>query len=398
MPPDHLPSTDRLPLQDLMVLDLTLARAGPTCVRHLADWGANVIRIEAPGVGAEDITGSRDGPDFQNLHRNKRVVSLNLKLPEGHAAFMRLVQRADVIVENMRSSAKTRLRIGWDDIRQVNPRIVYGSISGFGQTGPYANRAGMDQIVQAMGGLMSVTGLPEHGPMRAGIAVADVTAGNILALGIMMALYERERTGVGRWVQTSLLESQIFMLDFQASRWLMKGEVAGQLGNDHPTVFPSGAFPTRDGMVILSGSGRVWDRLCDALERPDWKARPEWKLQAGRGQHRAEITEAITAIMKTKPTSHWMDVFETAGVPCGPINTIDKVFADPQVKHMGMAAPVVSPGLGPISLVASPINMSGVAKTIRSAAPPPGFHTEEVLREAGYSTEELRELRSSGAI
>lgn len=398
MPLDNPQSTARLPLQKLTVLDLTLARAGPTCVRHLADWGANVIRVEAPGAGAEDITGSRDGPDFQNLHRSKRVVSLNLKQPEGHDAFMRLVRRADVIVENMRSSVKERLKIAWDDVRKVNPRIVYGSISGFGQTGPYANRAGMDQIVQAMGGLMSVTGLPEHGPMRAGIAIADLTAGNMLALGIMIALYEREQTGVGRWVQTSLLESQIFMLDFQASRWLMKGEVAGQLGNDHPTVFPSGAFTASDGMLIMSGSGRVWDRLCDALERPEWKSKPEWKLQAGRARDRAEITAAISAVIKTKPIAHWMEVFENAGVPCGPINTIDKVFADPQVKHLGMAAPVDSPHLGPIRLVASPITISGADKSIRSSAPTPACHTEEILREAGYSTDELAELKSKGAI
>ena len=396
MPPETHQA--RLPLQDLVVLDLTLARAGPTCVRHLADWGANVVRIELPGAGSEDATGSRDGPDFQNLHRNKRMVSLNLKLPEGHAAFMRLVQKADVIVENMRASVKGRLKVAWDDVSKVNPRIVYGSISGFGQTGPYASRAGVDQIVQGLGGLMSITGAPEHGPMRVGIAVADLTAGNLLALGIMMALYERERTGLGRWIHTSLLEAQIFMLDFQASRWLMKGEVARQQGNDHPTVFPTGVFKTSDGMINIGASGRVWERLCDALERPEWKSRPEWKLQAGRIEHKAAITAAIEAIVKTRPSAHWMEVFEEAGVPCGPINTIDKVFADPQVRHLRMAAAVTSQRLGKIDLVASPLNMTGIDKVIHSSASDPGTHTDEVLNEFGFSAEELEALKSKGVI
>ena len=214
-----MPDATPLPLSRLVVLDLTLARAGPTCVRHLADWGADVIRVEPPtNEGAEDIAGDRDGPDFQNLHRNKRLIQLNLKSPGGRAAFMRLVEGADVLVENMRASVKGRLGIAWDDVHAVNPRLVYGSISGFGQDGPYGARAGVDQIAQGMSGLMSITGLPGQGPVRAGIPVADLTAGNLLALGIMFALFERERTGLGRWVTTSLLEAQTFMLDFQAAR------------------------------------------------------------------------------------------------------------------------------------------------------------------------------------
>src|SRR5277367_2783733 len=237
----------RLPLSRITVLDLTLARAGPTAVRHLADWGANVIRIEPPAGDGEDVAGHRDGFDFQNLHRGKRAMRLNLKTPEGHAVFMHLVKSADVIVENMRAQVKHRLKVSYDDVRAVNPRIVYGSISGFGQTGPYGHRAGVDQIAQGMVGLMSITGMPGQGPVRVGIPIDDLTAGNLLALGCMMALFDRERTGVGRWVTTSLLEAQIFMLDFQASRWLMESEVAGQAGNDHPTGIPTGVFPTSDG-------------------------------------------------------------------------------------------------------------------------------------------------------
>ncbi|MGZ8197341.1 MAG: CaiB/BaiF CoA transferase family protein, partial [Burkholderiales bacterium] len=294
-----------LPLSGVVVLDLTLARAGPTCVRHLGDWGAEIIRIEPPEEQGEDVTGRRDGFDFQNLHRNKRTMNLNLKTPEGHAAFMKLVERADVIVENMRAAVKHRLRVAYDDVRKVNPRIVYGSISGFGQTGPYGKRAGVDQIVQGMGGLMSVTGLPGQGPVRVGIPIADLTAGNLLALAIMMALFDRTRTGVGRWVHTSLLEAQIFMLDFQASRWLMDKEVAQQAGNDHPTGTPTGVFPASDGHFnIAAASERVWERMCDAMGKSEWKSKPEWSTRGKRSKDRVALNAAISEVTKHKPAAH----------------------------------------------------------------------------------------------
>ena len=403
MPDTHtqpdLHAAAKLPLDGLVVLDLTLARAGPTCVRHLADWGADVIRIEPPESGGEEISGDRDGPDFQNLHRNKRMVQLNLKSPEGHEAFMRLVKGADVIVENMRANVKHRLKIAWDDVHAVNPRLVYGSISGFGQTGPYSARAGVDQIAQGMGGLMSITGLPGQGPVRVGIPIADLTAGNLLAFGIVTALFERERTGVGRWVQTSLLEVQTFMLDFQASRWLMKGEVAGQAGNDHPTGIPTGVFPTSDGHInIAASSGRLWSRFAEAIGHPEWETRAGWTDQKGRSADRKAINAAISEVTKTKPSAHWIELFEGAGIPCGPINTIDQVFADPQVKHLGLAAAVEHPRLGRTELVASPVNMSGIKRGIRTPTPERGEHTDAVLRKAGYSDAEIADMRSKGAI
>ncbi len=402
--PDTQPATDlhpaaTLPLAGLVVLDLTLARAGPTCVRHLADWGADVIRIEPPESGGEEISGDRDGPDFQNLHRNKRMMQLNLKSPEGHAAFMRLVLTADVIVENMRAAVKHRLNIAWDDVHAVNPRLVYGSISGFGQTGPYGARAGVDQIAQGMSGLMSITGLPGQGPVRAGIPVADLTAGNLLAFGVMTALYERERTGLGRWVQTSLLEVQTFMLDFQAARWLMKGEVAGQAGNDHPTGIPTGVFPTTDGHInIAASSARLWERFAGAIGHPEWAKRPGWDTQKGRSADRKAINAAISEVTQTKPAAHWIELFEGAGIPCGPIYTIDQVFADPQVKHLGLATPVEHKRLGRTELVASPLNLSGVSKAIRTATPERGEHTETVLRSLGYGDAEITDLRRKGAV
>ncbi|MBV9782880.1 MAG: CoA transferase [Acidisphaera sp.] len=393
------PAATRLPLSGITVLDLTLARAGPTCVRHLADWGAEVIRIEPPDTGGEEISGKRHGFDFQNLHRNKRAIRLNLKDPDGHAAFMKLAARADVIVENMRAAVKHRLKIAWEDVHAINPRLVYGSISGFGQDGPYGKRAGVDQIAQGMGGLMSITGLPGQGPVRVGIPIADLTAGNLLALGIMVALFDREHSGEGRWVTTSLLEAQIFMLDFQASRWLMEGEVAQQAGNDHPTGIPTGVFPTSDGYInIAASSGRLWDRFCDTVDKPDWKAKPEWQNQAGRSADRKAINAAIGEITSTRPATHWIELFEEAGIPCGPIYTIDQVFADPQVKHLRMARPVEHPKLGRTELVASAINISGISKDIRTPTPEAGANTDEVLRWAGYEDAAIARMRERGVV
>jgi crotonobetainyl-CoA:carnitine CoA-transferase CaiB-like acyl-CoA transferase len=392
-------SQTRLPLNGITVLDLTLARAGPTAVRHFADWGANVIRIEPPATEGEDVAGRRHGFDFQNLHRNKRAVTLNLKSKEGHEAFMRLAAKADVILENMRANVKHRLKVSYEDVKAINPRIVYGSISGFGQDGPYGPRAGVDQIAQGMGGLMSITGEPGRGPMRVGIPIDDLTAGNLLALGCMMAVFDRERTGVGRWVTTSLLEAQIFMLDFQASRWLMEGEVAGQAGNDHPTGIPTGVFPTSDGHInIAASSSRVFTRFCEAIERHEWLQREDWKTQTGRSKDRKAINAAISEITSTKPSAHWIELFEANGIPCGPIYSIDQVFADPQVKHLGMATPMNSPYVGEQEVVASAINISGFSKAIRAYTPDAGEHSDEILKSVGYTDAELNDMRQKGVI
>lgn len=397
--PQSVTDPNHLPLSGITVLDLTLARAGPTCVRHLADWGADIIRIEPPEAQGEDVTGRRDGFDFQNLHRNKRTMHLNLKTDEGRAAFMKLVERADVIVENMRSAVKHKLGVSYDDVKKVNPKIVYGSISGFGQTGPYGKRAGVDQIVQGMGGLMSVTGLPGQGPVRVGIAIADLTAGNLLALAIMMALFDRTRTGQGKWVHTSLLEAQVFMLDFQASRWLMDKQVAKQAGNDHPTGTPTGVFPSSDGHFnIAAASERVWQRMCDAMGKPEWKEVPEWSTRTKRSADRVRLNAEISEITKHKPSAYWVELFEEAGVPCGPINSIDQVFADPQVQHLGIAAPVKSKKKGEIHLVNSPINMEGLQKKIRSATPEAGEHTAEILQSIGYSQADIEKMRANGVV
>ncbi len=387
-----------LPLSRFTVLDLTRVRSGPTAVRQLADWGANVIKIEAPEEAdtGKGLGGDTLGPDYQNVHRNKRGITLNLKKPEGLAAFQRLVRQADVVVENYRPDVKARLGIDYEALAAINPRIVLGSISGFGQDGPYAKRPGFDQIAQGMGGLMSVTGIPGQGPVRAGIPVADLTAGLYCAIGILVALLEREQTGKGRWVHTSLLEAMVAMMDFQATRWTMKHEVPPQTGNDHPTTTPTGLFNTSDGIVnIAAGGDEMWRRIVEllGLDGDD----PDLATDALRTQNRAKTNAAIQEKLLNDTSAHWIETFNAAGVPCGPVYTMDRVFADTQVKHLGLAWPVQHPKLGEIDLVRPPMQIAGVAPP-RVPTPERGQHTSAVLREFGFAPEEIDSLRAKKVI
>jgi formyl-CoA transferase len=389
-----------LPLNGFTVLDLTAHRAGPTAVRQLADWGADVIKIEQPGEQT-DATGSRrDGPDFQNLHRNKRSITLNLKSKEGHEIFMTMAKKADVIVENFKSTVKHRLGIDYDAVKKINPRIVYGSISGFGQDGPYEGRAGVDQIAQGMGGLMSITGHPGQGPTRVGIAINDTSAGILLANGITLALLARERTGEGQWVHTSLLEAQIFMLDFQASRYTMKGEVAKQEGNFHPTSPGTGMFQTADGFINIAASGdSLWKKFCEVAGDKDLQANPDFATVVARGKNRPALIAHLNDIVRSKPSKFWVDELSKAGVPCGPINTIDQVFADPQVKHLKIVRPVDHPTIGTFDIIGQPIHMSAFPQPDRlNPTPDQGQHTDEVLRDLGYDTAAIRGLHEKGAV
>ena len=385
-------------LAGLRVLDLTRVRSGPTCVRQLADWGADVVKIEAP-VDAAQFGGPRHGPDFQNLHRNKRSLTLDLKAPAGLAAFRRLADKADIIVENFRPGVKARLGIDYDTLSKTNPGLIYASISGFGQDGPMADRPGFDQIAQGMGGLMSITGEPGRGPMRVGIPVADLCAGLFAAQGILIALHERQRSGRGQWVQTSLLQAQVFMLDFQAARWLMNGEVPGQAGNNHPTSIPTGVFRTADGHMNIAVTGNtIWQKFCTTMGREDWREDPRFATPPARSENRDALGAEIEAITTTDTTAAWIARFTEAGVPAGEINDISQVFANPQVRHLGLAQPVVSQERGETELVGQPILMSRTPSTI--AAPPPlaGQHTAEILAEVGYSEAEIAEMKAAGAI
>jgi crotonobetainyl-CoA:carnitine CoA-transferase CaiB-like acyl-CoA transferase len=393
-------SIGTLPLSRFTVLDLTHARAGPTAVRQLADWGAKVIKIEPRG-DSRDVTGSRrDGFDFQNLHRNKRSLTLNLKTEEGKAIFMKLTEKADVIVENFRSEVKYRLGVDYESVKKVNPRIVYGSISGFGQSGPYAKRPGVDQIAQGMGGLMSITGMPGQGPVRVGIPIDDLCAGLLLAQAMLMALIERETSGIGQWVHTSLLEAQIFMLDFQGSRWLMAGEVAKQAGNDHPTGIPTGVFPTSDGQINIAASGdHMFRRFCEAADAMALLDDPDYATGPARSKNRKALNERLGEITKKRPAAYWVELMNEVGVPCGPIYTIDQTFADPQVQHLQMARPIDHPKLGPLKAVGQAINMTRTPEPEKLRPTPDlGQHTEEVLRDLGYNDAAIADLRTRAVV
>jgi crotonobetainyl-CoA:carnitine CoA-transferase CaiB-like acyl-CoA transferase len=395
----HVPASTAL--SRFRVLDLSRVRAGPTCVKQLADFGADVIKIESPpGVDAnEGMGGPRDGADFQNLHRNKRSITLNLKLPEGREIFKRLAKKSDVVVENYRPDVKYRLGVDYESLKAINPRIILASISGFGQDGPYVSRPGFDQIAQGMSGLMSVTGEPGKGPMRTGAAIADLTAGWHAALGIMTALLEREVSGEGQWVQSSLLMSGIALLDFQAARYLVEGEVPPQVGNDHPTSMPTSAYTTSDGYINIGASGEgMWVRLCNAIGRPELLERAEFKGNSTRAKNRIALNAEINDTLKSKTSDEWIGILNDGGVPCGPIYTIDQVFADPQVRHLGAAAPIKHPRLGDIKLVNQPATLSRTPATLATATPEIGEHTTEVLGEAGYSAAEIAHLRQIKAV
>ena len=391
---------DALPLARFKVLDLTHHRAGPTCVRQLVDWGAQAIKIEAPSHGGDDgMGGRRHGFDFQNLHRNKKSMTLNLKHPEGLAIFKRLVKDADVVAENYRAAVKTRLGVDYDSLRAINPRIVYGSISGFGQSGPYSNRPGVDQIAQGMGGLMSITGLPGQGPVRVGIPIGDLCAGIFLAQGILVALLEREATGEGKWVHTSLLESILAMLEFQAARWLMSGEIAGQAGNGHPTGAATGVFASSDGHFNLAAAGdEIYERFCKAVGRPDLHTDPRFHTAKARGENRGALVEALGQVTRQKSTAEWISLLNDAGVPCGPIFKINESFADPQVQHLKMGQQVHSAKLGDITLLANPVSYGDQRLPLQCAAPEVGQNNEEVLTSIGYTKEQIADLSQRGVI
>jgi formyl-CoA transferase len=389
------------PLSRFTVLDLCRVRSGPTAVRQLADWGADVIKIEAPVAvdKAKGMGGARHGPDFQNLHRNKRGMTLNLKAPEGVAVLKRLAGRADVLVENYRPDVKHRLGIDYESLKAVNPRLVYASISGFGQDGPYAQRPGFDQIAQGMGGLMSITGLPGQGPVRVGVPIADLSAGLYAAIGILTALLEREASGEGQWVQTSLLQAQIAMLDFQAARWTMKHEVPPQAGNNHPTSIPTGVFRTSDGHINIATTGdRMFVELCRAIGAPALGEDERYATGAARLENRDALNDALQERLEHRSSTEWVEALNAAGVPCGPIYSIDEVFADPQVQHLQMTHRVSNPDIGSFDIVRNCVTLSGAPGDPYLPTPERGQHTDEVLAQFGYDADTIARLREDGVI
>jgi crotonobetainyl-CoA:carnitine CoA-transferase CaiB-like acyl-CoA transferase len=396
--PRPTPSTA---LENLRVLDLSRVRAGPTCARIFADFGADVLKIESPpGVDPnENMSGARHGYDMQNLHRNKRSLTLNLKKESGKAVLRRLIADADLLIENFRPDVKDRLGLDFETLHALNPRLILVSVSGFGQSGPYRLRAGFDQIAQGMGGMMSVTGLPGQGPVRAGIAVADSAAGLYGAIGALVALQERAVSGKGQWVQTSLLEAQIAMMDFQAARFLVEGTVPPQAGNDHPYATPMGVYATRDGHINLGvGAEGHWRSFCGVLGRPELASDPRYDSVEKRFAARPELRILLEEIMSTQDSAHWLDACEKASVPAGPIYSVDAMFDDPQVQHLGIAQPVTHPVLGDIRVIGEPVGLSRTPASVVSPTPDAGEHNDEILAELGYDAAAIAQLRADGAI
>jgi crotonobetainyl-CoA:carnitine CoA-transferase CaiB-like acyl-CoA transferase len=389
-------------LDGIRVLDLTRVRAGPTCVRVLADFGADVIGVEPPpGVDPNEglFASNRRGGDFQNLNRNKRALTLNLKTAEGRAVFARLAVRADVVVENWRPDVKARLGLDYEALAAINPCIVLASISGFGQDGPYALRPGVDQIVQGMGGLMTLTGTAATGPLRAGLAVSDLSTGLYAAIGVLVALREREVSGRGQWVQASLLHSMIAMMDFQVARYVNDGAVPQPAGNDHPTSAPMGLFDASDGRFNIGATGEAtWRRLCETIGRPDWVGRPEWASEPLRVRHRASLTEALQAVFAGGTVDRWVRALNDAGVPAGPLYTVPELVEDPQVRHLGVVAHTTTSDGAPVRVISQPVKLSRTPAHVARGAPDWGEQTDEILGELGYSAGEIAALRAARAV
>ncbi|MCG2592283.1 CoA transferase [Ramlibacter sp. XY19] len=392
----HQPASQAL--KRFRVIDLTQVRAGPTCCRQLADWGADVIQVQMPEhMRGDDTLGGQDGSDYQYTHRNKRSITLDLKQPEGIATLKRLIAGADVVVENFRPDVKHRLGIDYESLSKDNPGLVYASISGFGQTGPLAQRPGFDQIAQGMGGLMSVTGQPGEAPMRVGIPIADLCAGIFAAQGILVALLEREASGKGQFLHTSLLESMVYMMDFQTSRYLIDGEVAVQAGNFHPTSIPTGVYKARDGYMNIAVFGsKIWERFCNILGAPEWITDPRFHDKPSRSVNRDELNADINRRLASHDRAYWIQQFNEGGVACGVINNMREVLEEPQVQHLGMVKEVVSRWQGPQKLVGQPVQLERTPSTIARAAPRRGEHSEEILGELGIGAEDLARMKAAG--
>jgi formyl-CoA transferase len=392
----HLPASQAL--ARFRVVDMTQVRAGPTAARQLADWGADVIQVQMPGhMLGDDTLGGQEGSDYQYTHRNKRSMTLNLKEPRGIEVLKKLVATADVLLENFRPDVKTRLGIDYEALSAINPRLVYASISGFGQTGPYATRPGFDQVAQGMGGLMSVTGLPGQGPVRVGLPIADLCGGIFAAYGVTVALLEREHSGKGQWLHTSLLEAMIYMMDFQTARWTIDGEVPGQAGNFHPTSIPTGVYKTSDGHInIAVFGGKIWERFAEVMGAPEWIADERSKTKTNRSKHRDWLNAEIEKRLVKKTSDYWIETLNKAGVACGRINNVKEVFEDPQVKHLGLLKKVTSKHLGEQTLMGQPVTLTRTPSTIARSAPRRGEHVEEILSEIGYGPEDRARLKAAG--
>jgi crotonobetainyl-CoA:carnitine CoA-transferase CaiB-like acyl-CoA transferase len=382
-------------LSRVSVVDLTTVRSGPTCTKILADFGADVVRIERPGDAGRD----RVYFDQADLHRNKRSAVVNLQDPRGVAIVKMFAARADVVVENYRPDVKHRLGVDWETLSAENPRLVYASISGFGQEGPYRDRPGYDQIVQGMSGLMWLTGTAEVAPLRVGIPIGDLLAGYFSALGVLVALFEREHSGRGQWVRTSLLEALTGSLSFQAAKYLNTGEVPPPVGNHHPLTAPMGVYRAQDGFLNLAvGNDEMFRRLAEVLGQPGLAQDERFARGPARVRNRRALDELLRAALAARPVAAWVETLNAAGVACGPIYTLDQVFADPQVRGSGLVHEQEHPAYGQVKVLGLPVTLSRTPPTVRAPSPEPGAHTREVLSGIGYDARQIDELARAGVI
>ena len=393
-----------LPLDGLRVLDCTQIMAGPFCTLLLADMGADVVKVENPDGGDY---GRKMGPPFVKgrsdaflaINRNKRSLALNLRSEDGRRVFKALAERADVVVENFRPGTLERLGLGYPQLSEINPALIYCSISGFGQTGPYRDRGGFDLVAQGMSGLMSVTGTPGGPPVKVGVPITDLTAGMYAAYGILIAYLHRLRTGEGQLVDTSLLEAGIAYTFWESSGYFATGEVPGPLGSAHRLSAPYEAFRTKDGYINVGAANQgTWEALCQAIGREELAGDPRYVSPGDRKLREAELAGLLAQTFSRDTTQHWTEVLEAAGVPSGPINDLDQVYADPQVRHRDMVVELDDPELGRLRNIGIPVKLSRTPGRIRRRAPDLGEHTSEVLLQAGYSPEEVGGMVEAGVV
>ena len=391
-------------LEGIKVLDLSRALAGPYCTMMLADMGAEVIKLEMPGKGDDSRSWGPpfvegESAYFMSINRNKKSITLNMKNEQSKEIVTKLIKQADVLVENFRPGAMDRLGFGYDAVKEMNPGIIYSSISGFGQDGPYRMLPGFDQVLQGMGGLMSITGEPGGPPIKVGVAIADIAGGMFAAFGIVTALFNREKTGKGQMVDVSLLDSQVAWLTYRAGAYFASGEVPQPVGSGHPVIVPYQAFKAKDVYInIAVGNDQLWEKFCKAVGLESVMDDPKFATNAKRVENRGEIVKIVGDLIVTKEGQEWLNILEEAGVPCGPIYSVDKIFSDPQVLHRQMMQELDHTKVGKVKVTGIPVKLSETPGEVQTPPPYLGEHTQEVLKELGYGDQDLETLRQEKVI
>jgi crotonobetainyl-CoA:carnitine CoA-transferase CaiB-like acyl-CoA transferase len=391
-------------LEGIKVLDLSRALAGPYCTMMLADMGADVIKVEMPGRGDDSRSWGPpfvegESAYFMSINRNKKSITLNMKSENSTEIIYKLIKQSDVLVENFRPGAMERLGLEYEQVKEMNPKIIYCSISGFGQNGPYRMLPGFDQVLQGMGGLMSITGDPGGSPIKVGVAIADISGGMFAAYGIVVALYNREKTCKGQMIDVSLLDSQVAWLTYRSGAYFASGEIPQPVGSGHPVIVPYQAFKAKDVYInIAVGNDQLWQKFCKTVGLEKVMDDPRFATNAKRVENREEIVKIVGDLVATKNGEEWLKILTDAGIPCGPIYTVDKIFADPQILHRQMLKELDHPKAGRIKVTGIPVKLSDTPGEVKTAPPVLGQHTQEILTELGYSGQDIKKLRQEKVV